>query len=389
MSGATRRDCPACGSRQLDEVIRLDQVPVHSMILLDDAAAARSFPRAALHLVHCTDCGFLFNAAFDPSHLRYEAAFEESQHFSATFGRFAAELVEELAADGVLADRHVVEIGCGRGEFLAALCRRSGCRATGIDPGWRAGRLKEPLPAGLHFLAEPLSARHRSLGADLLLCRHTLEHIDEVADFVALAASLGSRRPDFRLVFETPDAGRIMAEGAFWDLYYEHCSYFTAAAKRRLFARAGLAVTRLERVFDGQYLLLEAQPSDRPPEPPAPPTHGLAARLAARLAERIAQCRSAIARWTGTDRLVLWGGGSKAVAFLTALDLGEEVAAVVDINPFRQGHFLPGSGHRIVAPEELRDIRPDRVLVMNPVYRGEVAATLASLDLKAALETLA
>lgn len=381
-----RDDCPLCGGTRVEEIFRLPSVPVHSMILLPEAAAARAFPRGTFVLTQCSDCGFLFNAAFEAGRMAYGAAFEESQHFSPTFGRFADELVERLARSLGPRD-HVVEIGCGRGEFLAALCRRTGCRGTGIDPGWRPGRLPDPLPAGLTFLAEPLGPQHAALDADLLLCRHTLEHIDEVRAFVTLAAACGGERPGFRLFFETPDAGRIVEEGAFWDLYYEHCSYFTAGTKQALFARCGLATTGIEAAFGAQYLLLEARPAANPAAAgrAAPPARGFAERLH----ERIATWHRRVTDWAKRgEQLVLWGGGSKAVAFLTALDLAGEIAAVVDINPHRQGRYLPGSGHPIVAPSALRRIEPDRVVVMNPLYRDEIARSLRQHGLQPAIEAL-
>src|SRR5690606_10327027 len=81
------------------------------------------------------------------------------------------------------------------------------------------------------------------------------------------------------------------------------------------------------------------------------------------------------------EKVVLWGSGSKAVAFLTTLGIDEEVTCVTDVNPYRHGMFVPGSGHEIVPPKELRSIRPDRVVVMNPIYLDEIRADLASMGL--------
>jgi hypothetical protein len=71
------------------------------------------------------------------------------------------------------------------------------------------------------------------------------------------------------------------------------------------------------------------------------------------------------------------------VSFLATLGLGDEVSAVVDINPFRQGRFMPGTGHAIVAPDALRGLRPECVVVMNPIYRLEIAAQLEKLRIDA------
>ena len=59
----------------------------------------------------------------------------------------------------------------------------------------------------------------------------------------------------------------------------------------------------------------------------------------------------------------------------------DEIAAAVDINPHRQGYFMPATGHRIVGPQDLVELKPDVVIVMNPIYRDEIAADLAKLGL--------
>ncbi|HEX2369486.1 MAG TPA: methyltransferase, partial [Acidimicrobiia bacterium] len=83
----------------------------------------------------------------------------------------------------------------------------------------------------------------------------------------------------------------------------------------------------------------------------------------------------------GGKRVAIWGGGSKAVAFLTTIGVGDEVAAVVDINPYKQGMFLPGTGHEVLAPEMLIEIKPDLVVVMNQIYEAEITKQLTEMAL--------
>lgn len=85
------------------------------------------------------------------------------------------------------------------------------------------------------------------------------------------------------------------------------------------------------------------------------------------------------------ERTVLWGGGSKAVAFLTTLGAGEEIDCAVDINPGKQDTYLAGTGHPVVAPARLKEAPPDRVIVMNPVYMAEIRRDLERLGLAPAL----
>ena len=54
----------------------------------------------------------------------------------------------------------------------------------------------------------------------------------------------------------------------------------------------------------------------------------------------------------------IWGAGSKGVAFLTTLELRDEIELVVDINPHKHGKFMAGTGQEIVAPERLTSTGP-------------------------------
>lgn len=54
---------------------------------------------------------------------------------------------------------------------------------------------------------------------------------------------------------------------------------------------------------------------------------------------------------------------------------------VVDINPNKHGKFLPGTGHRIQAPDFVRERPPDVVLVMNPIYCDEIRSSLTELGI--------
>ena len=70
----------------------------------------------------------------------------------------------------------------------------------------------------------------------------------------------------------------------------------------------------------------------------------------------------------------MWGAGAKGVTFLNVLAIQPEfIPYVVDINPRKQGMYVPGTGQQIVHPERLRAYAPDVIFVMNPNYREEIS----------------
>jgi hypothetical protein len=81
------------------------------------------------------------------------------------------------------------------------------------------------------------------------------------------------------------------------------------------------------------------------------------------------------------EKVILWGSGSKGVAFLTTLDICDEIEYTVDINPNKHGTFMAGTGQKVVSPDFLIEYRPDLVILMNPVYRQEVQNELTRRNL--------
>jgi SAM-dependent methyltransferase len=386
--------CPSCGHAGMVPFYEQEDVPSHSVLLLPTREEAAAYPRGTIRLAYCPACGFIANVAVDPSLRRYSGECEETQSFSPRFRAFADGLAEELVDRHGIRDRDVVEIGCGKGEFLAALCELGGNRGVGIDPASVPERLDPAARDRVRLVREYFSEDHFDLPADVVVCRHTLEHIPDTADFMRLVRRFVGDRGEALVFFELPDALRVLREGAFWDVYYEHCSYFTPGALARLFRSTGFRVDRLELAYDDQYILLEGKAGAAATEPlpleePADSIPGEVRAFTEQVEAARSEWRARLERLAGHGRRVaLWGSGSKAVAFLSALGGERVVDAVVDVNPHRHHRFMPGSGREILPPAALRERRPDVVVAMNPVYREEIGADLRRLGVEAELLAL-
>lgn len=387
---SARASCHGCGNDVGDAFYRVEGVPVHSCLLVPSRTEALGFPTGDLSLVSCPRCGLIQNAAFDPGVPRYSPDYEETQSFSPTFAAFARDLCASQIERYGLEGKTVLEIGCGKGEFLVSLCEMGVGRGIGIDPGYRPERTRSQAGARIEFIQDFYSEKYAHLQADYLCCRHTLEHIQPVREFVRMIR--GTLAPETVVFFEVPDVGRVLDERAFWDVYYEHCSYFTAGSLARLFRSCDFDILDLYRGYADQYLMIEARPL-------AGRTHrrfdgeddleevgNRLRHFRATIGERLAVIRERIEGMARRgERVVLWGSGSKAVSFLTTLGIRDEVEYVVDINPHRQGSFLPGTGQRIVMPDFLKTYRPQAVIVMNPIYCEEIGKTLDRLGVSARL----
>jgi methyltransferase family protein/C-methyltransferase-like protein len=382
--------CPSCHSTQLTPVIEQLGVPIHTSTLLASREQALAYPKGDVRLVICSECGLLTNTAFDAPAHDYSASYDEVQSFSQRFREYLSELAQTLVDRHALAGRDVFEIGSGRGEFLIEICERTGASGSAVDPSFDEDRFEGPASSRVTIERRFFSGSVPA-GVAAVLSRHTLEHVHDVAGFLrSLRQGLEQAADAVVVVFEVPETLRVLEETAFWDIFYEHCCYFTPGSLARAFRAAGLVPERLERTFDDQYLLVTARPGAPGEghvlpleEPPA-----AAVELAKGFAERIDVARR---EWRSTlqaarsrgESAVIWGAGSKGVAFLSALGLTDEIVGAVDVNPAKHGMFMPGTGHEIVAPKKLVDLQPGIVIVMNPAYTEEIRRDLAGLGVGA------
>ena len=189
----------------------------------------------------------------------------------------------------------------------------------------------------------------------------------------------------------------VLCDVAFWDIYYEHCSYFTKGSLARLFRANGFEVNKLWTVYDDQYLMIEARPVEGISSATPLADEESQADTLKMVDYFVEHYETKRADWlaklqemkTEGEKVVLWGGGSKGVAFLTTLGQTlDDIAYAIDINPIKTGTFMAGTGQEIVAPAFLREYQPDVVIIMNPVYLEEITRDLQAMGLSPEIYTL-
>jgi SAM-dependent methyltransferase len=386
------QDCPSCGSQDISAFYQIQDMPVHSVLLLSSREEALHFPACDVSLGFCGSCGFIFNMTYDPGLLSYSARYEGTQAFSATFNIFHKKLAERLIERYDLREKNILEIGCGQGEFLILLCELGNNRGIGFDPAYDLEKEESEYRSRITFIPDFYSEKYADRKADFVCCKMTLEHISQTSLFMQTVRRAIGGRFETIVFFQVPNVRRILDELAFWDVYYEHSSYFSLGSLARLFRNCGFNVLDLWLDYDDQYVMIEAKPSSGDKSHALPQENDLDElvkeidHFTAHLGKMIGAWKEKIQDWIkARKKIVIWGASSKGVAFLNTLKIKDGCDYAVDINPYKRGTFIAGTGQQIVSPSFLKEYKPDVVIVMNPVYCSEIQEELDRFGLNCRL----
>jgi len=393
-NGITEKKCPVCYHSEMTVFFEVESAPVFCNVLWNNRDEAIASPRAPVHLAYCHDCELIYNVAFEPQLMEYSPAYENSLHFSPRFQKYAEEMANQLIRQYQLRDKDIIEIGCGHGDFLTLLCELGGNRGIGFEPSYTLEKAETGLEnSEVIILPEAYSQEHAKYPIDFICCRHVLEHIDSPLDFLKNIRNVIGQRYDCIVYFEVPNALYIFKNMGVWDIIYEHCSYFTLESLTNLFVRASFEPIKVAEQYDGQFLTIEARTgttninSTSGYERIMPDTNNLIRKFHNAYRKKVNSWQHTLSQFKKQQtRVVVWGAGSKGVAFLNALDIShQQIKYVIDLNPRKQGKFVAGTGQQVVAPDFLKEYRPQTVIIMNPIYHVEIQQLIKDFGINAEL----
>jgi SAM-dependent methyltransferase len=367
------RHCPCCQGDNLFSILHRQAVPVHQNLLMPDRHAALDVMRGELDMQACRRYGFVFNATFDPSLLQYGESYDNRQTCSDTFMHHVDALVHHLLEQRNVNHCRIVEVGCGQGDFVERLVREgTGNSGFGFDPSYRGSDSR--LGGKLHFYRSYYGPDAAHIKADVVVCRHVIEHVPEPLVLLQAVREALKDSGQARIYFETPCVDWILENSVVWDFFYEHCSLFSASSLRNAFETAGFVVDEVRHVFEGQYLWIEARVAedlnDALPSPGR--TLSLGKAYAAHEPALIGKWQQVIEAAATNGKVGLWGAGAKGSTFANLIDPDCYLLdCVVDLNPNKQGKYIAGTGHPIVDCRELGERGVSSVILMNPNYRDE------------------
>jgi SAM-dependent methyltransferase len=341
------------------DLYSVKNLPLFQNKVYKTRAEALESPVGNVTLSICEKTGCVINRSFDSNLMSYDQNYNNEQNYSPAF-QSHLKAIYQIISEADLLKNKVVEIGCGKGYFLDLLLSNN-VDAFGVDPTFEGNN---PRVRKEYFTEKSLNGI-----ADLLILRHTLEHIPNPFAFIHEIAKANQYQG--KIFIEVPTFDWIMEKNAFWDVFYEHCNYFTEDSLASFFSKSISG-----RVFNGQYIYMIADLKDLKP-----------ADSKLNLNPDISSCdqlKSTVESWKSfvkhNPNTAIWGAAGKGSTFLNTIDpTAEFVDYVIDINPFKQNRFIAKTGHQIFSPEILKERKIENIIIMNENYLDEIRNDLNGL----------
>jgi 2-polyprenyl-3-methyl-5-hydroxy-6-metoxy-1,4-benzoquinol methylase len=316
--------------------------------------------------------------------------------YSDTWLKHAKDYVDKMVElFKIDAQSYIIEIASNDGYLLQYFVEK-GIPALGIEPARNVAEVarKKGIPTESVFFGAETAKRLASEGrqADLLLGNNVLAHVPDVNDFVEGLKIL--LKPQGVVTMEFPHLMRLMEETQFDTIYHEHFSYFSFLIVEKIFHTHGLTLFDVEELpTHGGSLRIYAKHEKDNTKPISESVYQLKQKeINAGYADirhyldfdkKVKAVKKDILKFLMQakekgKRIIGYGAPAKGNTLLNYCGIGTEfIDYTVDRNPYKQGHFLPGSHIPIEEPDKIKETKPDYVFILPWNLKEEIMEQMA------------
>lgn len=275
----------------------------------------------------------------------------------------------------------VIEVASNDG-YLLQYFVQAGIQVLGIEPssGVAEVAVSKGIPTLVDFFGADVAIKlATNKKPKLILGNNVLAHVPDIHDFIEGFALLVPA--DGLATFEFPHLVNLIKNNQFDTIYHEHFSYLTISALIPIFESHGLRIIDVEKLAthggsvriyvaqissewitsDSVGMILQVETENDPREESIwQSLQNRTLQVKIDLVEELIKCKM------NGAKVAAYGAAAKGNTLLNYCGIDSDlISYVVDLNPHKQGNYLPGSRIPIVGVEEL-DRRPPDVLLVLP-----------------------
>lgn len=373
--------CRFCNSQIKTIFINLGETPLSNSFLKyeDLKLSEKKFP---LKVLVCEECFLVQIQEFEtPNKIFSEYAYFSS--YSKSWLQHAENYVNMISKRNNLGkDNFIIELASNDG-YLLQFFKNKGIPVMGIEPAANIAKVAEEkgIKTIIDFFGEKLAKKlvNEGIKADLIIGNNVLAHVPDINDFVKGISILLKNNGTINIEF--PHLLQLIKYNQFDTIYHEHFSYFSLHSVKKIFEFNNLKIFDVEEI----------------------PTHGGSLRIYAKhKANENFEIKNSVEKLLEKEKdfglldlsfylefskkvesakiklidffynakqnkkkIVCYGAAAKGNTLLNYCGIDREyVEYVVDKNSYKQGLYLPGSNLPIKDPQEIKNTKPDFVMIL-------------------------
>lgn len=257
----------------------------------------------------------------------------------------------------------ILEVGCGKGEFLSILNRLE-IQAFGIEnsPTSVARCLASGLSVEQGYISSASSRLHQC-PFDAFIFLMFLEHVPAPRNVLTgIAANLVDGAPG---IIEVPSFDFLLRKNLLTEFVTDHLTYFTKTTLASLLTTSGFEILTMQESRDDYVLSATVRKRIPLTLQDSNPTQG-----------KLAKDIHSFLQTHASKSIAVWGAGHQALTSIALFGMASQVSMIVDSAPPKQGLFAPGSGLPIYPPSALKENGINTVIVMAGSYSNEIVQIL-------------
>ena len=347
-----------------------------------------------LHVMTCQICSLVQLSEVIPREILFPSNYTYFSSYSSSWLQHSKSYAEKMISYMELNQSDlVVEIASNDG-YLLQFFTNVDIQVLGIEPaaGVAKAAIAKGIPTQIVYFGEltaiELAKRRKP---KLMIANNVLAHVPDLHDFIKGFSIL--IHDEGIITFEFPHLLNLIKNSQFDTIYHEHYSYLSVSALTPLFAKYGLKIVDIEKLLThgGSLRLYVAKNSsswkvhdsvqkivekESQYDPRKKEVYGVLQESTKKIKTDLLSTLKKYKR--DGLKISAYGAAAKGVTLLNYCEINSDlIDYVVDLNPNKQGRFIPGSLIPIVDSKMLDTIPPDVLLILPWNLTNEIKSQLS------------
>ena len=349
--------CKVCeGSLFPSPLLQYDGSPKSAQGFLNDLTTKDEVINLVIY--QCTKCG-LVQHNLEP--VSYYKEVIRAVAFSAEMEIFRLEQFGSWISRNKLQTKKILEVGCGKGEYINLLQKSGGEQVFGLE--YSESNIASAQKSGFMVLKGYLDASFKpslDFQFDAFAIFSFLEHWPNPNEGLSI---LHSHLNDGASgLIEVPNFELILSKGLYSEFTTDHIFYFDKKSLSLLLENNGFEVISIESVWHEYILSAEVRKRK-----------SLDVSNFIKIQYNVKSQLNDYINYFELKEVAIWGAGHQALAVIAMAEIAPRVKYVVDSAPFKQGKYTPASLLLIFPPEQMLRDTPKAVVIMGAGYSDEIA----------------